>query len=160
MNILEAISPGSLVAVDTAVRIYEFEFHPSFGPVTRMLFRDGFGTGVCRAARSLLVLGEVLVKPLADSRTDLADRYRLTLSPNPYLMVWPISHDVIETAASLRARYHIKMIDAIHVASAIVNQADVFVTNDEGLRRISEVPILIIADYLPAPSGSEPPIAP
>jgi predicted nucleic acid-binding protein len=156
VNILDAISPGSLVAVDTAVWIYEFEFHPNFGPVTRMLFRDGFGTGVCRAACSLLVLGEVLVKPLTDSRTDLADRYRLALSPNPYLMVWPIGHDVIETAASLRAKYRIKMIDAIHVASAVVNHADFFVTNDEGLRRITEVRILILADYLPAPSGSAP----
>ena len=43
MNILDAIPTGSLVALDTVVWIYEFEFHPIFGQVTRTLFRDGFG---------------------------------------------------------------------------------------------------------------------
>jgi predicted nucleic acid-binding protein len=160
VTILDAISPGSLVAVDTVVWIYEFEFHPIFGPVTQILFRDGFGKAVCRAACSLLVLGEVLVKPLSQSRTDLADRYRLALSPNPYMTVWPIGRDVMETAASLRAKYRVKLLDAIHLASAIVHQADLFVTNDGGHRRVTEIPILILADYLPAPSGPLPPVSP
>lgn len=159
MNILDAIPTGSLVALDTVVWIYEFEFHPVFGPVTRILFREGFGKAVCRAASSLLVLGEVLVEPLAKSRTDVANRYRLIISPGPDLMVWPISQDVIETAALLRAKYRIKMLDAIHVASAIVHRADVFVTNDGGLRRISEVPILILSDYLPASPAPAPPLS-
>src|SRR5262249_1128778 len=144
----------------TVVWIYEFETNPVFGPITRTLFEDGFGRGVCRAACSLLVLGEVLVKPLADSRRDLADRYRNMISPSPDLAVWPISRDVIEMAGSLPAKYRVRMLDAIHVASAVVNQADFFVTNDEGLRRITEVPILILTDYLPAPPGSAPPVAP
>jgi predicted nucleic acid-binding protein len=160
VNILDAIPTGSLVALDTVVWIYEFEFHPIFGPITRILFREGFGKAVCRAACSLLVLGEVLVEPLARSRTDVADRYRLTISPGPDLIVWPISRDVIETAAFLRAKYRIKMLDAIHVGSAVVHRADVFVTNDGGLRRISEIPILILSDYLPASPASGQPASP
>jgi predicted nucleic acid-binding protein len=160
VSILDAIPLGSLVALDTVVWIYEFEFHPVFGPVTRTLFRDGFDKAVCRAACSLLVLGEVLVQPLVKSRTDLADQYRLIISQGPDLTVWPIGRDVIETAAFLRAKYRIKMIDAIQVASAVVYGADVFVTNDAGLRRISEVPILILSDYLPASPASGPPVSP
>lgn len=162
MNLLEAIPAGGLVALDTVVWIYEFEGNPVFGPVTRPLFEEGFGTGLCRAACSLLVLGEVLVKPLADSRMDIADRYRRILTTGPDLTVWPIARDVIEMAGSLRARYRVRMLDAIHVSSAIVNGADGFVTNDEGLRRISEVPVLILSDYLPTPSVPEPapPISP
>jgi hypothetical protein len=90
VNLLGAIPVGSLVALDTAVRIYEFEFHPIFGQITHTLFRDGFGAGICRAACSLLVLGEVLVEPLAKSRTDVADHYRLIISPSPDLTLWPI----------------------------------------------------------------------
>ena len=160
MNILDAIPTGSLVALDSAVWIYEFEFHPIFGPITRTLFRDGFGKAVCRPACSLLVLGEVLVQPLAKSRTDVADQYRLIISSGADLTVWPIGQDVIEAAASLRAKYRIKMLDAIHVASAVVHRADVFVTNDDGLRRISEVPILVLSDYVPPSPASAPPVFP
>ncbi len=160
MNILDAIPTGSLVALDTVVWIYEFEFHPIFGQVTRTLFRDGFGRSICHAACSLLVLGEVLVEPFAKARIDMADRYRLIISPGPDLTVWPIGYDVIETAASLRARYRIKMLDAIHVASAVVHRADVFVTNDGGLRRITEVPVLVLSDYVPASPLSAPPVSP
>ena len=160
MSILDAIPPGGLVALDTVVWIYEFEAHPIFGAVTRMLFQEGFGKGVCRAACSLLVLGEVLVQPLAQSRIDIADRYRSILSPGPDLAVWPIGRGVIETAASLRAKYRIKMLDALHVASAVVHGADVFVTNDAGLRRVSEVPIVILSDYLPTSPGAASPVSP
>ncbi len=160
MNLLDAIPEGGLVALDTVVWIYEFEGNPLFGPITRPLFEQGFGTGRCRAACSLLVLGEVLVKPLADSRMDVADRYRRILSTGPDLTVWPITRDVIEMAGSLRARYRVKMLDAIHVSSAVVNGADGFVTNDEGLRRIAEVRVLILADYLPPSPAPASPISP
>ncbi len=72
MSILDAIPAGSLVALDT---------------VTQKLFQDGFGKGAFRAACSLLVLGEVLVQPLARSRTDLADQYRRILASGPDLTV-------------------------------------------------------------------------
>ena len=102
----------------------------------------------------------MLVEPFAKVRIDMADRYRLIISPGPDLTVWPIGYDVIETAASLRAKYRIKMLDAIHVASAVVHRADVFVTNDGGLRRITEVPVLVLSDYVPASPLSAPPVSP
>jgi predicted nucleic acid-binding protein len=93
-------------------------------------------------------LGEVLVQPLAQGRPDVADRYRQIITSGPDLTVWELDRKVIETAASLRSRYALKMLDAMHVASAMVHQADCFITNDEGLRRIQEVRILILADYV------------
>jgi hypothetical protein len=154
MTILDAIPPGSLVALDTVAWICEFEANPVFGQVTNVLFRDGFGAGRFSASCSLLVLGELLVQPIAQGRPDLADRYRRIIVSGPDLTVWEVSREVLETAASLRARYWVKMLDAIHVSSAVVNGADCFITNDEGLRRIQEVRILILADYLPETPGS------
>ena len=151
MSILDAISPGGTAALDTVVWIYEFEIHQVFGPVTNVLFRDGFGTGRFRAACSLLVLGELLVQPLARGRLDLADQYRQIITSGPDLTVWEVSRDIIETAASLRAQYGVKMLDALHVASAVVQSADCFITNDQGLRRIQEVRIVILSDYLTSP---------
>jgi predicted nucleic acid-binding protein len=160
MSILDVLPPGGVVALDTVVWIYEFENHPTFGQVTRTLFRDGFGSGRCRAACSLLVLGEILVQPIANSRGDIADQYRKVLSSGPDLTVWPINREVVEAAAVLRAKYQIKMLDAIHAASAVVHKGNLFVTNDGRLRRIAEVPVVILADYLPASPGPPPPATP
>ncbi len=155
MTILDAIPAGSLAALDTVVWIYEFETHPVFGQVTNLLFREGFGTGRCRAACSLLALGELLVQPLAQGRPDLVDRYRQIITPSPELTVWEMTRDVIEAAAALRARYRVRLLDAIHLASAAIHRADFFITNDEGLRRVREVQVLILADYLPTVPGEQ-----
>ena len=56
---------------------------------------------------------------------------------------------VIDTAAALRAKYRLRMLDAIHVACAMVNRADRFLTNDVDLRKVNEIPILILSDFLP-----------
>lgn len=101
MSILDAISPGSTVALDTLVWIYEFEANAVFGRVTNVLFRDGFGTGQFRDACSRLCLGELLVQPLAQNRPDLADRYRQIMTSGPDLTVWEVRREIIETAASL-----------------------------------------------------------
>ena len=49
----------------------------------------------------------------------------------------------------LRAKYRVRLLDAIHVASGLLNHANCFLTNDEGLRRIREIPIPVISDYAP-----------
>jgi predicted nucleic acid-binding protein len=154
MNLLDAIPPGSVVAIDTVIWIYEFEAHATFGPIADDLFRNGFGTGRYHAGCSLIVLGELLVQPLVRGRLDIADNYRRTIVSSSQLAVWDVGRDVVETAAALRAGYRVRLLDALHLGCAIVNSADFFLTNDEGLRRVREVPVLILADYVPAVGGS------
>jgi predicted nucleic acid-binding protein len=138
-----------LVALDTVIWIYELEANPIFGPITDDLFQNGFGSGHCRAGCSLLALGELLVQPLSQGRLDIADEYRRIIAPGPQLTVWDVNREVIETAAVLRAKYRARLLDAIHVACAVVYSVHCFLTNDEGLRRIQEIPIVILADYVP-----------
>jgi predicted nucleic acid-binding protein len=149
MSLLDHIPAGSLVAIDTVIWIYQFEDNSNFGPITDELFRNGFGAGYCRAACSLLVLGEILVQPLSLGRLVIADNYRRIIMPGPHLTVWDLNRDVIDTAAALRAKYRLRMLDAIHVACAMVNRADRFLTNDVDLRKVNEIPILILSDFLP-----------
>ena len=76
-------------------------------------------------------------------------KFRATLTPSPDFFVWDVTRDVVEKAAELRAKYNLKMMDALHVASAVVNRADLFLTNDDGLRRVTEIRVLVLKDYLP-----------
>lgn len=153
MNLLEDIPEGALVALDTMIWIYEFEAHPVFGPVVHPFFRDRLGTGRNRAGSSLLTLGELLVQPLAAGRSDIADQYRGLFAPAPGFSVWEVTRDVVEQAASLRAKYRTKMLDALHLASAIVNQAAIFLSNETDFRRVTELRVLVLADYVAATSS-------
>jgi predicted nucleic acid-binding protein len=148
MSLLDDIPRGSMVALDTVVWIYELEANPVFGPITDELFQNGFGSGHCRAGCCLLALGELLVQPLSLGRLDIADNYRRVIAPGPQLTVWEVNREVIEAAAVLRSKYRVKFLDALHVACAATSGAECFLTNDEGLRRIQEIPIMILADYV------------
>ena len=152
MSLLDDIPEGSLVALDTMVWIYEFESHPVFGPIVHPFFRDRLDTAKNRAGSSLLTLGELLVQPLAVGRNDIADQYRQLFTPGPVFSVWDITRDVVEQAAALRAKHRVKMLDAVHVAAAILNGATIFISNEEGLRRVTELKVLVLADYVPPPS--------
>lgn len=56
----------------------------------------------------------------------------------------PISLNIPESAANLRARYNLRTPDALHVASAIHRRCDIFLTNDAGIKRITELTILLL----------------
>jgi len=47
-----------------------------------------------------------------------------------------------ETAAHLRASYKIKLPDALHIATAIENHIEIFLTNDREIPSIPEITVL------------------
>jgi predicted nucleic acid-binding protein len=149
MSLLDDIPEGALVGLDASIWIYEFEAHPTYGPIVHPFFRDRLDVGKNCFGASLLTLGEVLVQPIALSRTDLADRYRAAFLPRPGFEAWEMTRHVIERAAELRARYRLKLVDALHLAAAIVNRADLFLSNDEDFRHVTEIRVLVLDDYLP-----------
>jgi predicted nucleic acid-binding protein len=152
VSLLDDIPEGELVALDTAVWIYEVEANPSFAPIVNPFFRDRLAWGRNLAGSSLLALGELLVQPLAVGRADLVNQYRSYFTTTANFSVWEVSRQVVERAAALRAKYRLKMIDAVHVATAILNRAPLFRCNDRDLRRVTELKILVHSDYLPGAS--------
>jgi predicted nucleic acid-binding protein len=148
VNLLDDIPEGTLVGLDTAVWIYEVEGHASFGPVVNPFFRDRLAQGRNRAGSSLLTLGELLVHPLALGRGDLVNQYRSYFTATTNFVVWEATRQIVEDAAALRVKYRLKMMDALLVASAVANGATLFLCNDNGLRRVSELKVLVVADYV------------
>jgi predicted nucleic acid-binding protein len=149
MSLLVDIPEGALVALDSMIWIYEVESDPVFGPVVRPFFRDRLGGGRNRAGSSILALGELLVRPLTQGRADLVQKFRAAMTPSPDFFAWDATREVVERAAELRAKYRLKMMDALHVASAVVNRADLFLSNDDALVRVTEIKVLILKRYLP-----------
>jgi predicted nucleic acid-binding protein len=157
VTLLDHIPEGATVALDTVAWVYVFDPHPLYGPVLRPLFDGRFATGRNRAGASVLALGELFVQPLSLGRADVAGQYRRFFADPARVAVWDVTPAVAERAADLRARFGVKLLDALHVAAAACHGAAVFVTNDHGLRRITDIPILMLDDYLP-PATPAPPV--
>jgi len=51
-------------------------------------------------------------------------------------------------ATVLRARYNIRVPDALQIAAALKSGATAFVTNDRRLRRVQGLKVLVLDDYL------------
>lgn len=67
------------------------------------------------------------------------------------LVVVEVTGPVIDRATDLRVKYGFKTPDALHLASAIVGGADVFVTGDVALARCTEVRVEIVSPVAPTP---------
>jgi predicted nucleic acid-binding protein len=62
----------------------------------------------------------------------------------PHLSVVPVTDDIAERAAFLRASQNLKTPDALQLATALLSGANFFLTNDQSLSSIQDVPILIL----------------
>ena len=55
-----------------------------------------------------------------------------------------ITVPIAESAADLRVRFNLRTPDALHVATAISAGCDAMLTNDAQLKRVQELPILVL----------------
>ena len=80
---------------------------------------------------------EVLTKPLRSRDVTLEHEFRNVLFFSPDVRLAPITIAVLERAAAIRATTNLKIPDAIHATTALIEGCAVFVTNDLAFRRIS-----------------------
>jgi predicted nucleic acid-binding protein len=85
---------------------------------------------------SELSFSEVLVKPMAESDHDRISAYTAMLANGDFpLEPVPVSRAVLLRAAAIRAgRLSLKLPDAIHLATAIEMECEVFCSNDRRIR--------------------------
>ncbi len=149
MALLDDIPAGALVGLDTSPFIYFMEAHSLYGPLVRPFFELRLDQGLNRAVTSVVSLAEVLSKPLTAGRTDLVQAHRDYLTKSPNLQLAPVTVAAAERAAYLRSQYGLKTPDALQVAVALEQGASLFITNDVKLRKVTELTVVMLLDYLP-----------
>ncbi len=144
MNPLLRQTKGQTVALDSMVFIYAFEEHPSYLVLLKSFFQS-LENGDLRAVTSTITIAECLVVPYRQKEYALAAQY-LTLFRNfPHLSTLPVTGEIAERSAFLRAQYNLKTPDAIQLATALVSGAPFFLTNDEGLPSLREIRVLLLS---------------
>jgi predicted nucleic acid-binding protein len=127
---LAGIPAGSRIYLDTNIWIYALEcFAPYAQPLAALFGR--IDAGELTAIASELTLAELLVKPLQMGQAQSQRVYLEALQSGPTLTMAPISRAILIDAARLRSQNPaLKLPDAIHAATALAFEAQVFVTND------------------------------
>lgn len=137
---------GQKVTVDTMVFIYAFEEHPTYLPIIKPFF-SAVEKGEMEAVTSTVTLAECLVQPYRKKDMALASRYRILFRNFPNLSVLPLTDDIAERTALLRANYRLKTPDAIQLATALISGSHSFLTNDESLGPVKGIEIFVL-DHL------------
>jgi predicted nucleic acid-binding protein len=100
--------------------------HP-LGQRVAALFRP-VGPGALAGAGSVLLLPEVLAKPLRDGTPN---EVRILAGLLARLDLRPVDRATAELATALSSRYRLRAADATHLATAVSLGADRFITNNQ-----------------------------
>jgi predicted nucleic acid-binding protein len=150
VKLREVLSGIKRIALDTACVIYYIENHPHYADkideVIERIEQEQIET-----LTSVITLAEVLVKPFKVNDKQVEDEYRGFLQDRDDLVLLPIGAVIAEQAAQLRAKYNLKLADALQVGTAIASGCDAFLTNDAGIKRVSEITVLVLDELDPAP---------
>ncbi len=116
-----------MIAIDTNVFIYVLNGHERFGPLSAKLLKNKESK-----TASKLVYAEVLASPKLE---DEILRSKALLFLDELNIKWQeLNNNVLIESANLRRRQSkLKLIDALHIASAIIVHAETFFTNDQDL---------------------------
>lgn len=97
---------------------------------------------------SELTLLEVLVKPLKLGDETVAAIYRAVLQSYPDVQMLSINQAVLEEAARQRVTTKLKTPDALHAATALVNNCPLFVTNDTAFQRVPNLKVIVLKEIV------------
>ncbi len=147
MKLLTLLKDINSIAIDTAPFIYYIEEHKDYSEAIDPLFTH-ISQGHITAYTSLITLIEVLIKPIEEKDKKLIDKYEDLLTNSNNLILTDIDRNVAHESARLRAKYRIRIPDAIQLASGLINGAKAFITNDENLKRIKEIKIIVLNEVI------------
>jgi predicted nucleic acid-binding protein len=131
-----ALPASGSIYLDANIFIYTVERVDHYRSLLDPFWQEISARGATTLTSELTVL-EVLTKPLRSGDVTLEHEFRNVLFFSPDVRLAHITVAVLERAAAIRATTNLKIPDAIHAATALIEGCAVFVTKDLALRRIS-----------------------
>jgi predicted nucleic acid-binding protein len=146
-DLAAALRQHERIGVDTPIFIYHIEGTTHLAGLAGVAL-DELAGGAFTGVTSVLTLMEIAVKPLQMGRPDVAEEYEVLLANYPNLVMAAIDRPTVRRAAELRAEYRLRPADALQVAACLEEGATAFLSNDRELRRIAELQVWMLADFV------------
>lgn len=138
-----ALSGVTRLGFDTSPFIYFVERHPAYSSLMHEVFRR-VSAGQPSGQTSIVTLVETLTHPKRHGNARLEAHYRAMLLSSRNFTMFDVHARIAEGAADLRARYNLRTPDALQLAAASHGGCEAFLTNDTGLRRVTELRVLVL----------------
>jgi len=143
---------NSKIFIDIVPLIYYIEEHPDYIAYLNLIF-ENIKKYENIISTSVITLLEVLVLPFKNNNIQLANKYKNILENSNDIELYPITIEISKYAAELRAKYNLRTPDSIQFATALITRADIFLTNDIALKRVSEIKTIILNEEIKSPVG-------
>lgn len=135
----------SRLYVDSNIFIYLVEGRGADHDIVGALLKEAAARNI-RLMTSEVTIAECLHGAFKQGNDKLANVYRDLLSAGIVAETIPGDPVLFEYAAYVGASLSLKLIDAIHVASATIFECDAFLTNDRGIRAPENLRIIQLQD--------------
>ncbi|WP_414572626.1 type II toxin-antitoxin system VapC family toxin [Nostoc sp. CCY 9925] len=150
MNITESLQGVTRLFLDTAPVIYAVERQPQYLPIVRVVFERIF-SGLAVGIASPVTLAECLVRPYSVGQLELQQEFIELMTNNENIEFVLINNSYIAIeAARMRAMYNLQLPDAFQIAVALAAGCEAFLTNDVTFKRITELEVLVLNDFVTA----------
>ena len=145
MKLVRQLESVRRIFLDTAPVIYFVEQNPDYLEQSQAVF-SRLDEGKITAVVSPITLSECLVVPYRLENAEVAQVFTDLLVNSESVLFYPIDEITADKAADLRARYNLTLTDAFQLAIAIQAECDAFLTNDTDLKRVTEIPIIVLSE--------------
>lgn len=142
----ERLERARLVHLDARVLALHLLGRPPYPELTRLLF-DGLRSGDVTGQTSAISLYQLLVEPFRRGRDDLAHRAGDDLTAFRGLEIVEVDGRIARQAAEVRARLGGRAERALQLATALAADAELYLTQDSGLRRVAGIEVLDLDDF-------------
>ena len=138
---------GQRVYVDTNIFIYFLERHDRYFESVVPFFQL-FNDGLSLAYTGDAVVAETLYKPYQVNDTLRVSEFKEFFSNDEFITVLPHTKKVFELAAELSPKRGMKLIDALHYATAALAGCKFILTNDQGFNSSESMEVILLDDLL------------
>lgn len=115
--------------------------------LTRLLF-SAIQEEAVAAQSSAVSLYQLLAEPYRRGEAEVAEEAEKLLTGLRGLELIPLTPSLAGQAARVRARLGTDATTSAHIATAVTEEADLFLTDGSGLRRVAGVRVENLRDYL------------
>lgn len=146
-GLTDALAEHTIIGLDTSPFIYLFERNHKYLPLVQTLFTH-LKAPEAQGITSVVSLIETCVQPQRQGELELVRIYERALLNSQQVHTVPITTAIAKRAIPLRIQYGLRVPDALQVAAALDSNATLFVTNDQQIRRVTELSVLLLDDFV------------
>lgn len=137
----------SKVFLDTTPLIYFLDNDVNFGDKTRQIFESILNSKK-QIVSSTITCTEYLTFPYKLNNTEKINVF-FEFTKDCGITLYSVNLEVAQKAARIRAEYKdFKTMDSLQLASACVQNCDLFLTNDKQLRQFKEIKCITVEEWI------------